>query len=161
MCSTGTSNNNIIITNVGSRYTKPFFDYGNVDYYVNPIFTATTDLALYGINEYVNQTLPSSGLTNDLIPQLSSQTCDLSSSMVYDTFLYGSPTNPNYNRYLYQYSVVVIDPSVNLQDIHIYFSPIDSFGAYLGYPSPIPTYSDLGLTYSGGSITYANPSYTV
>jgi len=147
--STGTTNNRVLTTNTGSRYTDPVSMY----WYLTQ---STTNNSIgytageYGINNSLNSTLPFSGSSSPYtpIPALSSQTCDFSSK--------GFTINPNTQFqtqliYVYDYKIT---QGVNSNTYTITANPI------VNGVRTSTTYPDTAATVVNGVLTYANPLYT-
>jgi len=148
--STGTSNNFSGTSNTGSRYTTTTVIQSTsvrLSYNSNPSVSATTTptITLY---DYQYQTIPWSGSGNTLIPALSGQTCQYTGFQSNGTFLV---------KYPYSYRVVLTNPN-DERDYDILGSPITN-GVYSGYPGT--AIYELAVRYSGGSVTYSNPYYTI
>jgi len=148
--STGTSNNFSGTSNTGSRYTTTTVIQSTsvrLSYNSSPSVSATTTptITLY---DYQYQTIPWSGSGNTLIPALSGQTCQYTGFQSNGTFLV---------KYPYSYRVVLTNPN-DERDYDILGSPITN-GVYSGYPGT--AIYELAVRYSGGSVTYSNPYYTI
>lgn len=146
--STGTSNNFSATTTKGSKCNNPF-----LNRYALAITNAATTAqtfaaATYVRNSYIYQTIPWSGVSNTLIPSLSGLTC-------YPNSLCNN--NNDCRRWYYYHQVRLTNP-LDIRDFEIYASPITNL-QYSGAPGT-PIY-ELALTYSGQTVTYANPTYCI
>jgi hypothetical protein len=104
------------------------------------------------INNSLNSTVPFSGNSAPYvqIPSLSSQTCDFSS--VGQLINSGTQAQGKY-IYIYDYKLVILNPP-DLTAFSIKANTIvDGLITSTGYPVT-------ALTYSGGTVTYYDPSYT-
>jgi hypothetical protein len=113
--------------------------------------TATTIQAKATIlNNYLYTTVPWSGISNTLIPNLSGETCI--------PFSQCSAIAPfACDRIYYQHQIRLVNP-LDVLDFEIWASPINNL-QYSG--SPGTAIYELALQYSGGSVTYANPTYCI
>jgi hypothetical protein len=147
--STGTSNNFIGTTTKGSKATNPFVTRYRLSLNTNPFTAQTIGASTYIQTSYMYQTIPWSGGSNTLIPSLSGLTC----------YPYGScdVNGLNCRRWYYYHRMILTNPS-DPRDFEIYASPITDL-QYSGSPST-PIY-ELALTYSGQTVTYANPTYCI
>jgi len=148
--STGTSTNFSGTTTTGSKYTLPFVLAQNLTYTVSTPTGSTIQANSDITNNYLYTTVPWSGVTNTLIPTLSGETCIPN--------IQCSATSPfNCRRVYYQHQIRLVNPS-DVLDFEIWASPINNL-QYSG--SPGTAIYELALQYSGGSVTYANPTYCV
>jgi hypothetical protein len=154
--STGTSNNRVVINNVGSSYNDPFYGRSALSYNVNTS-TGITQSSYYNINANSLYTIPASGTSNTLIPSLSGQVCDYSNHGILSIPDLSNNGYDNFKRYFFRHKVELINP-LDLRDFNIYASPINNF-VYSGYPGAVQY--ELAYTYSGGSIIYQNPDYVI
>jgi hypothetical protein len=148
--STGTSNNFSGTSNTGSRYTTTTVIQQTVvrmTYNSTPSTATTTTGSLF-LYDYQYQTIPWSGDGNTLIPSLSGQTCQYSGFQRSGSVLF---------KYPYSYRIELTNPN-DERDYDILGSPITN-GVYSGFPSTI--IYELAVRYSGGSVTYSNPYYTI
>jgi hypothetical protein len=146
--STGTSNNFSATTTRGSKLNDPFLNRYALAI-TNAVTTAQTfATSTYVRNSYIYQTIPWSGVSNTLIPNLSGLTC-------YPNSLCNN--NNDCRRWYYYHQVRLTNP-LDIRDFEIYASPITNL-QYSGAPGA-PIY-ELALTYSGQTVTYANPTYCI
>jgi hypothetical protein len=143
--STGTSNNFTGTTTTGSKYTIPFVTRYRLTS-GNTVNSATTYNGQNYTIPYTFKTIPWSGVGNTYIPSLSGATCNQD---------YFDCQGINCNQFFYYYNIILTNPS-NPKDFDILGSPITNF-KYSGYPSTV--ISELALRFSGGTITYSNPTY--
>ena len=152
--STGTTNNtaDYRISNTGSRYISPFGNVQFVSYNVSTSKYSGGSPGYMTINNSLNSTVPFSGNSAPYvqIPSLSSQTCDFSS--VGQLINSGTQAQGKY-IYIYDYKLVILNPP-DLTAFSIKANTIvDGLITSTGYPVT-------ALTYSGGTVTYYDPSYT-
>jgi hypothetical protein len=147
--STGTSNNFIGTTTKGSKATNPFVTRYRLSLNTNPFTAQTIGASTYIQTSYMYQTIPWSGVSNTLIPSLSGLTC----------YPYGNcdVNGLNCRRWYYYHRIILTNPS-DPRDFEIYASPITDL-QYSG--SPNTAIYELALTYSGQTVTYANPTYCI
>ena len=145
--STGTSNNFTGTTTTGSKYTIPYVTTYRLTS-GNTVSSGATYLGYNYLLPYSFQTIPWSGVSNTYIPSLSGATCNQD---------YFHCQGVNCYQYYFYYNIFLINPS-NPSDFEIWGSPINNY-AYSGYPSTALT--ELALRFSGGSVTYSNPYYTI
>jgi hypothetical protein len=146
--STGTTTNFSGTTTTGSKAFNPFAPQYKLRLLTNPFTAQTIAAQTYIQTPYMYRTIPWSGVSNTLIPSLSGLTC----------YPYGvcDGSNLNCRRYYYYHQLRLTNPS-DPRDFEIYASPITDL-QYSGSPSPI---YELALTYSGQTVTYANPTYCI
>jgi hypothetical protein len=146
--STGTTTNFSGTTTTGSKASNPFAPQYKLRLLTNPFTAQTIAAQTYIQTPYMYRTIPWSGVSNTLIPSLSGLTC----------YPYGvcDGSNLNCRRYYYYHQLRLTNPS-DPRDFEIYASPITDL-QYSGSPSPI---YELALTYSGQTVTYANPTYCI
>jgi hypothetical protein len=146
--STGTSNNFSATTTKGSKANNPFLNRYALS--INNLATTAQTFAAstYVKNSYVYQTIPWSGVSNTLIPSLSGLTC-YPNAVCNNDF--------DCRRWYYYHQVILTNPLDN-RDFEIYASPITNL-QYSGAPGT--TIYELALTYSGQTVTYANPNYCI
>jgi hypothetical protein len=135
-------------------------------YYTNPLYrvetttsgnTSTINQEMFGsfsTPDFVFNTYPFSGNPSTIIPSLSGSVCNYNSTGVISS-LYNSI---NYTKYKYYYDVRLTNP-LDIRDFDIWASPITNF-RYSGYTTSTPIY-ELAYRYSGGSITFSNPTYII
>lgn len=152
--STGNTNN--VSTNrvfsSGIYYNNPIKKLYNLTS-GNTIVTAITYSAYFTTPDWSFNTYPFSGNPSTIIPSLSGSVCNYNNTGI---------VRPNYNsyninQYVYYYQTRLINPS-NVNDFEIWASPITNF-SYSGAPSTAQY--ELAYQYSGGSITYSNPTYII
>ena len=119
----------------------------------NTIITAITYSAYFTTPDWSFNTYPFSGNPSTIIPSLSGSVCNFNNTGV---------VRPNYNsygieQYLYYYQTRLINP-LNVNDFEIWASPITNF-RYSGAPGT--ALYELAYQFSGGSITYSNPTYII
>ena len=146
--STGTTTNFSGTTTTGSKAFNPFAPQYKLRLITTPVTAQTIAAQTYIQTPYMYSTIPWSGVSNTLIPNLSGLTC----------YPYGvcDGSNLNCRRYYYYHQVRLTNPS-DARDFEIYASPITNL-QYSGSPTPI---YELALTYSGQTVTYANPTYCI
>lgn len=137
----------------GMYYTNPL----NICYYLNSGNTsvsATTYSSYYPTPDWSFNTYPFSGTPATIIPSLSGSVCNYNSTGVN----YINTYNSFYNlQYKYYYQVRLTNP-LNVKDFDIWASPITNF-SYSG--APFTAQYELAYRYSGGSVTYSNPTYII
>ena len=150
--STGTTNNTIKLTNTGSRYVFPFAWRYYASYSVSSTQYSGTSEGIFVVNDSLNSTVPFSGYSYPYvqIPALSSQTCDYSS--VGEVYGAGYDYQSKY-IYIYDYIVVMTNPP----DMTIFSIKANTIVNGIRTSTNFPI---TALTYSGGTVTYANPLYT-
>jgi hypothetical protein len=142
--STGTSTNFSATTNTGSYFTNPYTRKSGS--YMNCLnSTGNTFDGYYYHYDWIYNTLPFSSSTSPLY-SLSAQTCTQ----------YGVDAGSWYTQYLFYYQTRLINGEST--DFEIWGSPISN-GAYSGAPST--AIYQLALRYSGGTVTYTNPTYVI
>ena len=104
----------------------------------------------YISSTYQGNTYPSSGTTPTIIPSISGPVCDYNSNGVVNSN--GVINYSSYNHYKYQYDVRLTN-LVTVGDFDIWATPIIN---YVPTGSPV-----LAYRYSGGSVTYTNPTYVI
>lgn len=140
-------------------------DFNNGMYYTNPVNfcgyiitgnTPTTGQTFTGYfltPDWSFNTYPFSGTPSTIIPSLSGNVCNYNSSGVLSNIY-----NTSYNtQYKYYYQVRLSNP-LNVNDFDIWASPISNF-SYSGAPGTAQY--ELAYRYSGGSVTYSNPTYII
>ena len=154
LSSTGSSNNITGTTITGSRYTFPFTPSIIITSASTTVSSSTVYASYRLLNisttQYSFNTLPWSGVSNTYINSQSGQTCNLSGHVYDNTF---------YQKFQYYYVVNFINPLIDIRDFEIYTSPLVN-GGPTGYPST-PYTTILVYRYSGGSVTYSDPTYIV
>lgn len=149
--STGTTNNIIRITNIGSRYTNPFSFYSYWDYVVGGTQYSGYSQGVFVANNSLNSTVPFSGSSSPYvqIPSLSAQTCNFSS--VGETFY---PNLELQAQYVFVYdNVLVITNPPNLTSFQIKSNIIVN-GARTTTNYPVTA-----VTVTNGVVTSFNPGY--
>jgi hypothetical protein len=145
--STGTTNNLNMTTNTGSKYNYPFIGVTGV----HSASTTSTEFSLRGFvttTKYLNETYPSSGVTNTLIPELSGKTCDLDSNMCLNFNNFNNLST--YIKFAYYYQIKLTNP-LDLRDFEIYARTL-----------PCGTLPEtLIYNYSGGTVNYSDPAYII
>lgn len=144
--STGTSTNFSGTSTTGSKYTIPFAINQNLSYNVTTPTASTIQAKSVILDDYLYTTVPWSGVSNTLIPNLSGETC-----------IPFNQCSPFCQRVYYQHQVRLVNP-LDVLDYEIWASPINNL-QYSG--SPGTAIYELALQYSGGSVTYANPTYCI
>ena len=149
--STGTTNNTVRITNIGSRYIDPFSFYSYFGRVVSSTQYSGYSQGVFLANNSLNSTVPFSGSSFPYvqIPSLSAQTCNFSSI--------GEPINMQYDygaQYVYVYdNVLVITNPPNLTSFQIKSNIIvNGARTTLNYPVT-------AVTVSNGVVTSFNPGY--
>ena len=134
-------------------------------YYVNPLntlnslysgntsVTAITYSSYFPTPDWSFNTYPFSGNPSTIIPSLSGSVCNYNNTGVVQSSYYAY----NISQYKYYYQTRLINSS-NVGDFEIWSSPITNF-SYSGAPG-IAQY-ELAYRYSGGSVTYSNPTYII
>jgi hypothetical protein len=148
--STGTSTNFSGTSTTGSKYTIPFAINQNLSYNVTTPTASTIQAKSVILDDYLYTTVPWSGVSNTLIPNLSGETCiPFNQCPALTGFIC--------QRFYYQHQVRLVNP-LDVLDYEIWASPINNL-QYSG--SPGTAIYELALQYSGGSVTYANPTYCI
>lgn len=150
--SSAITNNYTGTTNVGSSYNNPIYRYWRIS--VNSPTTASTIFGYAAFRDYSNVTVPASGNTNTLIPNLSGETCP----NILDNFYSYIGTYPNNNgfiKYYYNYIVELFDP-LDDSNFRIYACQILQNGVVV-----TPNVKSLIYEFSGGTVTTINSDYFV
>lgn len=150
--STGTSNNFSATTTKGSKSNNPFITRYRLLLTNSPTTGQTFAATTYVRDQYTYQTIPWSGVSNTLIPSLSGLTCYPNA-----VCRSGLGLTSDCRRWYYYHELRLTNPS-DIRDFEIYASPITNL-QYSGAPNA-PIY-ELALTYSGQTVTYANPTYCI
>jgi hypothetical protein len=141
-------------------------DFSEGIYYSNPInsqakfFSGSTSRDNWPLTGFFNtpdwsfNTYPFSGNPSTIIPSFSGTVCNYSSTGRYIGPIYNSFYR---EQYKYAYRVQLTNP-LNVGDFDIYASPINNF-TYSGSPGTI--LYELAYRYSGGSVTFSNPTYII
>ena len=143
-----TTNNINITTNTGAKAQTTTTLGRRLTVNTSPYTATSFNSGYVSVNPWSVETTPWTG-TSTYVNSVSGETCDLSTNFYNSGGLY--------YKYLYSYKTVLINPS-DPRDFEIYGCPITNY-VYSGFPST--QISELALRYSGGSITYYNPYYTI
>jgi hypothetical protein len=149
-----------------TSFTGVDLDFSQGIYYSNPIgycqyFSSGSTIrnswdfnGFFVTPDWSFNTYPFSGDPSTIIPSLSGSVCNYNSTGRYIGPIYNSFYR---EQYKYAYRVQLTNPS-NAGDFDIYSSPINNF-TYSG--SPGTKFYDLAYRYSGGSVTFSNPTYII
>jgi hypothetical protein len=149
--STATTNNITFTSTTSSKYTIPWgFTYIYSGSTSKPSFEG---YGSYSIFEKLNENHPASGITNTLIPSLSSITCN----SIYSKMVTASNAN-TLEQFAYYYKIELTDP-LDVTSFRILARPIVNGGQIIPF-SPL-TFPDVAVIYTAGVLTYPNPIYTV
>lgn len=137
----------------GVYYTNPINILSNLTS-GNTVVTAITYSAYFTTPDWSFNTYPFSGNPSTIIPSLSGSVCNFNNTGI---------VSPNYNsfgiyQYVYRYQTRLINP-LNVNDFEIWASPITDF-RYSGYTIGTTIY-ELAYQFSGGSVTFSNPTYII
>jgi hypothetical protein len=137
----------------GVYYTNPIY-YNQYLTVSNTPYTAHThQFGYFTTADWSFNTYPFSGTPSTIIPSLSGTVCDYTSTGVISNVY-----NSAYQRqFKYYYQVRLINSS-SASNYEIWASPITNF-SYSGAPST--ALYELAYRYSGGSVTFSNPTYII
>lgn len=149
-----------------TSFTGVDLDFSQGIYYSNPIgycqyFSSGSTIrnswdfnGFFVTPDWSFNTYPFSGNPSTIIPSLSGSVCNYNSTGRYIGPIYNSFYREQY-KYAYR---IQLTNSSNAGDFDIYSSPINNF-TYSG--SPGTKLYDLAYRYSGGSVTFSNPTYII
>ena len=137
----------------GIYYTNPLFYSEYLGISNTPLTAKTYSFGYTVTPDWSFNTYPFSGNPSTIIPSLSGTVCNYNSTGV----KYNYYDSTYQTQFKYYYQVRLINPS-NVGDYEILASPITNF-SYSGAPG-IAQY-ELAYRYSGGSVTYSNPTYII
>jgi hypothetical protein len=137
----------------GVYYTNPIYYNQYLTVNNTPYTAHTHQWGYFTTTDWSFNTYPFSGNPSTFIPSLSGTVCNYTS-----TGVIGSIYNSFYQRqFKYYYEVRLLSPS-NVNNYEIWASPITNF-SYSGAPST--ALYTLAYRYSGGSVTFSNPTYII
>jgi hypothetical protein len=146
---TASSSNYTAYTTTTSTYRYPFRILYRVSTSQPPL--SSTTISLTSLTKYMNEMIPASGSPLQPIPELSANTCDLSTIMV-------EYQGINYLSFPYRYITTLTNPN-DVRDFRIYASPIIG-NVYEGFPGS-PIFSDFVYGYSAGTVYHTDPNYLI